>query len=200
MDYKVSCETLVRLQNIISVQPDEKTPWTGSIRLEANYAIAFNRQIMAIERLPHNNPDQAISIILDSALLKQVKTEAPFKSDLFVTPVEALKFASAKTTMGYNHSENIVVWHDGENKIDRWREMIPKEPNTEWVGGMFWNTAQIELLSKSSPSGCIVFQDIIDVDRPIVVRDINDPNWFGMFIGSTVEREYSPASVPEWLV
>ena len=200
MNYQLKCETYARLCNILNFMPENANEWFNSIRLENNYAIASNRQIMVIERLNYVNPPEPLHIVNNDKLRNQCLEESKFESDLFVHVNPMLKFASAKTTFGYNFAENAAVWSDAENHIDKWASIIPKTHNTQTKGAMFWEATNIANLSKASPSGCIVFEEFIDERKPVIIRDLNDENWFAIFVPGVDDAVVKPATLPEWWV
>lgn len=198
MNYKLKCETYVRLCNVLNFIPENASEWFNSIRLEGNYVIASNRQIMAVERLDYENPETPIHIINNEALKKQCQDESKFNSDLLIHVNPALKFASAKTTFGYNFPENAVKWLEGENDLDRWKDVIPSERNTKTYGAMFWEAHNIANLGKAAPSGCIVFEEFIDSRKPVIIQDLNDDNWFAVFVPNVNDGTVAAAVLPEW--
>jgi len=198
MNYKLKCETYARLCNVLDYMPENANEWFNSIRLEGNYVIASNRQILIVERLNYVNPSEPIHIINSEVLRKQCLEEAKFNSDLTIHVNPMLKFASAKTTFGYNFPENATLWSDQENHMDRWAETIPTAHNTMTYGAMFWEATNIANLSKASPSGCIVFEQYIDERKPILIRDMNDENWFAVFVPGVEDGSVPPAELPVW--
>lgn len=200
MDYQLKCETYVRLCNVLNFIPDNANEWFNSIRLEGNYAIASNKQIMAVERLDYKNPEIPTHVVNNEVLKKQCTDESKFGSDLFIHVNSMLKFASVKTTFGYNHSENAVIWSESDNRLDNWKETVPSETNKAAKGAMFWETHNIANLGKSSPSGCIVFEEFIDERKPVLVRDLNDDRWFGVFVPGVDDGSIKAAELPEWWV
>lgn len=200
MKYKIKCETYARLCNVLNYMPENATEWFNSIRLEGNFAIASNKQIMVVERLDFTNPDEPMHIVHSEILRKQCENEAKFNSDLEINVNSMLKFSNAKTTFGYNFQENATMWNDFENDLGRWKEVVPTNCNTATHGAMFWEANNIANLSKSSPSGCIVFEEFIDERKPVIIRDINDENWFATFVPGVSDGSIEPAKLPEWWV
>lgn len=196
-DFIVPCETLARLANVLKVMPHFANEWFNTIRIDNGCAVASNRIVMAVERL--ENPNSGIChIIADKALIAQCAAEAPFKSDLVVTVIDELKYATAKTTLGYVHPGNACLWSETPNDYDRWRSIIALDRAKKSVGGMFWETSSIANLAASSPSGRLVFEEFIDCTRPTIVRDINDYGWFGVFNPYSDHDRTDPATLPNW--
>lgn len=207
MNFSIKCQTFIRFASICSffepsTRPDVKEK-INTVRLENKngkcYAIATNEKIAAVEFL-HNTdqPDGYIHLVLDEGLLQQCKTEMMFDSKLHITAVEQLAVASAKTDLGYNFNGNCCYWFD-DSPLNNWRKWIPKVIPAESTGAMYWNTHQIESLMKSSPSGHVIFPEFINATQPVLVRDIKDPNWFGLFIPENITAGARQAELPDWI-
>jgi len=203
-DFTIPCDTIARLSRILTVESTEPTIWFRSIRIDHGIALATNRVVMAVEKINSDTNDGVIHIIADQALITQCASEAPFKSMLTITVNELLQYAVAKTTLGYVHPGNCVVWSNEPNDFDRWRSIIDltREPAIKPSGGMYWSAENIANLAAASPSGRLVFEEIIDCTgaRPTIVRDVNDYEWFGIFQPFTRgDGSYSPATLPSWM-
>ena len=198
-EYKIKCETIIRLMKILNYMPDTCNEWNNTIRLEDDLAIVTNRQILLVERLPEINPENPVHIIIDDKLKQQCLTESKFDSDLIIEVSDAYKYGAAKTTFGYQHPDNACLYSDVDNDIDKWRSIIPKIEAKKSVGAMFWESDNILNMAMSSPSGSLAFPLFIDINKPIVVRDINDDNWMAVFSPSTSDADMKPAILPEWL-
>jgi hypothetical protein len=199
-DYVIPCDAFARLSNILRVIPAECDDHFRSIRIDNGVIVSCNRTVMAVENI--GAVAGIIHIIAHPGLIEQCRKEAPFASTLTITVNDALKFAVAKTTLGYVHPGNCCLWSDAATDFDRWRSiaMATKEPAKVNRGGMFWDTEHITNLAASSPSGRLVFEETIDAQgRPTVVRDINDYNWFGIFNPYSLADNYNPATLPTWM-
>lgn len=199
-DFVIPCDTFVRLSNIIHGLPDDVGPWFNTIRIDNGVAVATNRRILAAENV--GGPAGIIHVMADPALINQCRTEAAFSSTLTITVNEVLKYAVAKTTLGYVHPGNCVLFGDGDKDFDRWRSIVEqcKTPAQTARGGMFWDADMIARLAAASPSGRVVFEEIIDATgRPTIIRDINEYNWIGVFQPFSTEESYQPATLPSWI-
>ena len=207
-DFVIPCDTFVRLTNILHGMPDDIGDWFKTVRIDNGIAVATNRKILAAENV--GGPAGVIHVIADQALINQCRTEAAFSSTLTITVNEVLKFAVAKTTLGYVHPGNCVLWsvdppiagNPVPNDFDRWRTVVEqcKTPAQAPRGGMFWDADMIARLAAASPSGRVVFEEIIDVTgRPTIIRDINEYNWIGVFQPFSTEESYQPATLPSWI-
>lgn len=94
--------------------------------------------------------------------------------------------------------EDCISWHDS-NFMDDWIKWFT-EPVDKSNGVMFWDLYQVSCLFETSPTGDIVFPDVIDSSKPIIVRDVNSNDWVGAFIPSLdSDKPLKPAKLPEWL-
>lgn len=199
-DFVIPCDAFVRLTNILhNYTPDD--PAMRTVRIDHGVAVATNENIMAMECV--GGPVGVIHLIADPALIAQCRTEAAFNSVLTITVNDMLKFAVAKTTMGYVHPGNCAVFPTGEIKLDRWRNIVARcaEPLSDSEVGMFWDTDAISILSSSSPTGRVIFEQYVGYKgRPTIIRDVNDPNWCGVFQPwSAYDGNYPNAVLPDWL-
>lgn len=193
---KIPCQTIVRMMRVVEGATD---PIFQTLRLDHGQIVASDRKFIVVENL---SPFTGVyHITVDAALLAQCETETQFSSVLDVIPNPALGFTMAKTTMGYT-TGNIGVF-PGKSEFDRWREVIAPcaEPAAMAVGGMLWEAAAIARLAAASPSGHVIFEELIDTqNRPTIMRDINDHEWCGFFWPTVSDGRYhSPATLPGWL-
>jgi hypothetical protein len=208
MDFTISCEIFARLANVVKDIPATETrAHLKSVYVEHKngnaFAVVSNSKFAAIEHLGKvEGGDGSIHIAADAALIQQCQTEAPFNSVLAVGYNDMLKFATAKTTLGYCYPGNAAITADGSPLVE-WRKWAPEKPVKATKGAMFWNTENIIAIGKSSPSGRVLFPEFIDATKPVVIRDVTDDNWLGIFMPNrAVEGEtitYSEgAKLPEW--
>lgn len=199
-EISVPCDTVVRLSNVIHTLPDDIDPIFRCIRFDNGLAVTTDRSFMAIEKI--GEFAGIFHMVIEPALIEQCRTEAAFNGSLTITINDALKYAVAKTSLGYVHPRNVAFYPPGDTPFDRWRGVVlqSKEPAGASVGGMFWDIDGLTRLATSSPSGRIVFEEKIDTTRPSLIRDINDYSWLGVFNPFTSENSYQPASLPSWMV
>lgn len=200
-DYVIPCDTFVRLTNVLHDFHENANEWFHTVRIDNGKAVASNRIVIAIENI--GGPAGVIHIIADPVLIQQCRTEAQFSSRLTITVNEALRYAVAKTTLGYVHPGNCCMWSGGLNDLDGWREIAMRaaEPVAGSVGALFWDADQIARLAASSPSGRVVFEQFIDASgaRPTILRDVKDYDWLGVYKPSCRDETYSPATMPTWM-
>ncbi len=199
-NFVISCDTLVRLSNVLHNFPADVDKSWNVVRIDNGLAIATDRRFMAIENIG-GGATGVFHIVPDPALIEQCRTEAKFSSTLTITVNDALRYAVAKTSLGYVHPINVGAWVT-PIELNRWREvvMMAKEPAKKSKGAMFWDADGIARLAAASPSGRVVFEQFIDTSRPTLVRDIHDYNWLGLFNPFDHKESYSPATMPGWMV
>lgn len=200
-DYIIPCETIARFAPIAQSAHADVDAQFKTLRIDNGVLVASNRRILVAEHI--GGVHGIAHLIIDPALVENCRKEAPFASKLTVTVVEALRFATAKTTLGYSHPGNALLWSDTPTTFNNWRDVAAKckSPAKASRGGMFWGADDIALMAASSPSGRLVFEELIDTHgRPTVVRDINDYNWFGLFTPFSSGEHYTPATLPSWVV
>jgi hypothetical protein len=200
-DYAIPCDTFARLSNVLRFMPPDIDDHFRTIRIDHGIAVASNRIIMAVENIGVGAG--VIHVIASPGLIENCRKEAPFASDVTITVNEPLKWAVAKTSFGYIEPGNCCLWSDAPSDLDRWRDiaLATKEPAKINRGGMFWDADNISNLAASSPSGRLVFEEMIDTQgRPTIVRDINDYNWFGLFNPYSIGENTIPAVLPTWMV
>jgi len=207
MNCEISCELYARMTAIpMLVAPDDDRKYFKSVYIEREnnelFAVVTNGKLVAIERIgASEGPDDRTAIAVDPVLIAQSRKEISFGSSLVIVANPALNYTTIKTTFGYQYPANAMVQLPAKNYFNTWREWAPDEIPTASAGAMYWNAASIAALATASPTGCICFPEFIDTNKPVVLRDIQSADWFGMFMpipgneGETAE----PATVPEWV-
>jgi len=201
-DFIIPCDTVVRLSNVLANFHEDADEWFHSLRIDNGQVVATNRRIMVVENVGNN--EGIFHLIVDAALLQQCRVEAPFSSKLTINVNETLRFAVAKTTLGYVHAPNCGLWSaQPRNIYDQWRNIVMQAKGTakKSVGGMLWEADAISQIAAAAPSGRLIFEEKIDtLTRPTVVRDPDDSDWFAIFNPYLDAFGDSPAAVlPAWM-
>jgi len=204
MELSVSCDTFVRLAKIAS---SNDAGYLKSIWLEITdkgdvLAIATNRKIAAIEHLGMIKADPGkMNVCVDEAFVQQCQTETAFNGTITFVNNPVLKFVSAKTSLGYVHATNAGVYTDGKNEFETWRDWFPDEMPKKTNGGIFSNLDNLALLASSAPTASVVFQKWIDAEKPVMVRDVHDDKWVGLFMPrpDAKNRSPEPFAIPTWV-
>lgn len=196
---KIPCDTIARLANLIDYAVEDTIFHT--IRLDNGCVIASDRKFMAIEHI--GGWTGVAHINVDDVLRAQCVTEAAWSGSLEITVNPALNYTVARSTMGYV-SGNIGVFPTVPTNFDRWKEVALQcdEPAAKPAGTMIWHTDGLVKLAKSSPSGVVAFEQVIDAEtRPTVIRDIASPDWVGLFLPQISDGIFHPPAVlPGWLL
>lgn len=211
MQFRIPCETFARLSNVCNyLKPDEKRPlnvmfldYTGG----NFYAVVSNSIIAAVQYLGKTDqPDFCRAVILDPQIINQCRIEADLDGELIIDTMDigGVPFGTAITTFGYKYPSNALftppnkMW---ERPWNDWRKLFPDDVPIRSKGFLFMDTEQLTNLGKSSPSGRFVFPAFIDVNKPVMVRDVIDPDWVGLFLPrDNSQKNLQAATRPEWLV
>lgn len=172
-----------------------------TIRLEIKnkkqFIVSTNQQIAAVEYLGKTNEaDDVCYLNLSEKLTNYINANYFLNEDFVVETIPDLAFAMAKTEKYIDN--NPCLWFE-ENVLNNWRDWFSVTVEKQH-GAMYWDLYHLVKLFESSPSGKINFPMIIDVNKPVLLRDQNNPNWLGVFIPSPNpdEKIYEPARLPEW--
>ena len=195
---RIPCDVIARLSHVLPQSDDD--PAMAAIRLDNGKVMATNRRFMAVEEV--GAFEGVYYIAPDPKLIDICRTEAQYSSVIDFTPIDALKYTTAITTLGAKFAENIGVWPDGPTAWDNWRDLILApclEPLTATTGPMVFVAQGLAELAAASPSGIVVLEQFIDPMRPVVVRDVDSPSWVGFFRPKVMDgRHHASATVPEW--
>lgn len=193
----IKSSTLYRLSTLSTFTTDYLL---RCIRLEIKdkklFAITTNGTLGVIEYLGNvDNADNVCHIKLTEEIMTALELDSLADG---VTSIEIIdELAVGKLSTMLNGSYNDFIWPD-ETPLNNWREWI--ELPTESKGFMYWDVYQIEMLFKTSPTGKIVFPEIINSTAPIILRDVGSDNWLGLFIPKPArDEDVIAATLPEWL-
>lgn len=180
------------LQRLSTLSTFTTDPLLRCIRLEIKdrkmLAITTNGTVGVIEYLGNiDNVDEVCHIRLNDIIMSMFKTED-------VISVETIP----ELAMGkINGRTDCFLWPD-ETPLNEWEKWL--DPATESKGFMYWDTYQVQMLFDASPTGKIVFPQLIDVTKPIMLRDARFENWLGLFIPRPArDEDINAAILPEWL-
>lgn len=199
---RIPCDTIARLAHLLPTLGDDKIDEAfASFRLDNGMVIVTDRRFMAIEEVEAF--EGVFYIRADAALIEQCRIEAQYSSVIEFTPVPALKWTTAITTMGWKIADNIGVWPDAPSEFDRWREAVLnpcKEPLAISVGPPLFEAELLGRLAQAAPSGKLVLEKYFDpLNRPAIARDIDSAHWVGFFYPHIRDgRTHPAATVPGW--
>jgi len=209
MKFELSCEQYSRLYPA-ALQIDEKSAianrdFMRSIRLEhkngKSLMVATCGSILACECLGETDePDCAINLKLDEKLRRQCVAEIQFDSKLHITFDLASGWIAAQTTLGYSHTANLNTGFDWEfENIDDWRQIVAVGTKPRKSSGAIAVEADwLIRLTETSPSKSIVFPERFDTQQALIITDLNDPNWFGLFLANKRAQKSSSATQLNW--
>jgi hypothetical protein len=202
MKFSILCETFLRLSNCAGVNDPE--PALNSVRLENSngkvFAVASNRKIMAVEYLGETDePDGAINIAVHQDIIDAC--EYSENQQRFITVNSWQEFGVATMNIGVFSPYALPFTNpDTFEPFRNWRGQFPTWLPKVDKGFVWFETEQLNKLGLSSPSGMIALPEVLDNTRRVIVRDIHDPNWCGVFIPYHPNNpNVKPATLPEWL-
>lgn len=207
MQVRLPCDTYLRLMPIAQTDNDKNDDYLHAMYIECKngvtIAVTTNRRIAAIEHIPDASADGSFFLIYDPALAKQCEAEKPFNGYVEITVNTMLQFANAKTMLGFAPTNNLGLF-PADHVCTHWRTWLPKVPITQTgEGGMYWNYRHIAALGASAPSTFMRFPQHIDCNQTVIVRDMFDEKWLGLFMPNYKDddgkiKRAEAATLPEW--
>lgn len=161
------------------------------------YLIGSNNTIACVQYIGDTDQSEdSCYINVDDKFTEIVNNEAKIGGSLTFETLPELAMGSVVDTLGEVYT-NLISWPD-ESDLDNWKNWF--KLSTEQNGFLYCDLLDIETLWRVSPTGELVFPEIINADEPVIVRDVNDDNWVGAFIPTLADdRVLKPATLPEWL-
>ncbi|MAK38199.1 MAG: hypothetical protein CMC15_18715 [Flavobacteriaceae bacterium] len=208
MKFVVKCEVLLRLSKVcnffdVSISEDMKNR-INTVRLENSngntIAVATNNKIAAIEILGSTaESDGYVDLVLSPELIAQCEKEVGYDGVMVVNSIPELAMSSIQSMMGWSYGGNASYWYD-DTPMNNWRSWANSNEVPASKGCMYWDLHHVHALFQSSPSGCVVFPENIDVEKPVTLRDDNAPEWVGLFLPSPLPplKITDGAELPEW--
>jgi hypothetical protein len=198
---RIPCDTIARLSHVLSPADADVNEAFKCFRLDNGMIMASNRHYLVIEEIERFTGTYYIKA--SEALIEQCRTEAQFNSWIEITPVDALRYTTAVTTLGFSISENIGYWPAGATDFDAWRDRIMepcRTPLEATSGHMTLHLPSMIELLKAAPSGTVTLEQHLDPrNRPTCVRDSDASNWVAFFRPSVTDgRSHAAAAVPGW--
>ena len=209
MQITVPCDVFIRLAKVATAfEAERDTKYFNSVYFEAKdgklIAISTNIKFASIEFLGKTDQaDGSFNVACDPALITQCETEKQYKGTMQIVFMEALRYASVKTTFGYNYPGNAAVFTETDNPaFERWRKWLPDKMPSERDSPMFVDAFNLAILAESSPSGAILFPEF--TSSVVIVRDAYLDNWIGAFLGAGNAPDGRllkdiPVKIPDWV-
>ena len=201
MEFKIDPETYLRLAAVANaLSADNPNQVLRSVRIEHRagkvIAVASNAKFICGELLGECMDEGAVNVSVDPALQDIAKAELAASGLIAVTVAPGWTVARGIETnrMFPLIAEVAGNWPD-------WRALVPLEKAKKSNGVIAFYGESVRQISDASPSGVIVFPDVIDITQPVVIRDKTDPNWFGLYLltDKAGTQTFKPATVPDWL-
>lgn len=197
MQFILPAETFVRLSKAAARPTDDVRPWLACVRLEhrdgKSYAIASTSWVLAVEYLGDTSePDGFVNVPLDDTLMACL---AMHHDDVVFEWFEAFGVLTCPTFGALA----LTAMEDREPMFTRWFEIFPSTLPKADKGFLFIQAEYFQRLTDSSPSGCLAFPAVVDSSRVVIVRDVHDDNWCGVFLAADKQKRASPATKPEWM-
>lgn len=171
------------------------------LKLEINnghiYLIGCNSFVACVQHLgtTEQSPDSCY-INITPELVNVVDATANGDGTMEFETLPELAMGSVLAGVN-NVGSDIIIWPD-ESPLDKWREWFITSDESD--GFMYCNLLEVLTLWDSAPTGELVFPEMLNANEPVIVRDINDDNWIGVFIPANSGKELlKPATLPEWL-
>lgn len=207
MRFQIKCETFARLAKVPKYFSPERNPdyveRIQYVMVEIKdgdvFAIATNITVAVIEYLGRTNEADGVAYIkTDTALTEVCEKEKMFDSFVDITTIPQIAASAAKTMLGFQIAD-VCGWPT-KSELLTWRTWAPDIMPTQDKGPLYWDSLEVETLFEASPSGRIAFPDVINIDAPIVLRDVKSENWLGLFMGrpSPSEDKVKAAELPKW--
>lgn len=160
------------------------------------YGISTDGTIACVEFLGEvAHKDEKCDLILTDKLQAFFNKLGDSENDVVVETIPEI----AQGTIACNGFIETDCFYWGESSfLDNWTDWLVPATDTS-TGFMFWNVYQVQRLFECSPTGELVFPEHFDCSKPVIIRDVNDSAWTGVFIPQADTKQIiKQASRPEW--
>lgn len=160
------------------------------------YGISTDETIACVEFLGESaHSDEKCELILTEELQTLINKYGDSDNEVVVETIPEVATGSLKCA---GHVETSCFYWGESTFLDNWKHwLVP--PASCSKGFMFWNVYQVQRLFEASPTGELVFPEFFDSSKPVLIRDINDSNWVGVFIPQADTKQIiKGANRPEW--
>lgn len=207
MQVSIPCATFVRIATAAFLSDDKPAANISydvepgrAVRLEVKagnlIAIATNFRILAAELIgTSDEPDGSVAVTIDPLLISAC-ISATAAEDAMLNVVLSAGWAVASLSTGYFYPGNALVAGDLPRDWRTLFQTLPEKRN----GAMAFDADMISRLGSASPSGLIVFPKIIDGSGSVIVNDVIDPDWIGIFMSARDDDDApcKPAIIKGW--
>lgn len=198
-DYYISADTFIRLAGV-AIQSDEKPNTKYELRCvrieqEGGVAIALASytKMFVGECLTECGEDGVVNVTIHPELMAVAEAEAEQSGKLHIQQLPGWTIARGVVTgrMFPLNAELPGDWPD-------WRGLIPTVTPAKSDGAFTFSGYDVGRMGQSAPSGVFVLPRHVTRGVPVLVRDLTDTNWFGVFL-TRKDEAIKPAEIPEWL-
>lgn len=160
------------------------------------YLIGCNQYVACVERLSDTDqPDDVCYIKVNNAFLDSIEKELNIKGAFTFDTLPEIAMGTTSTTDGTSYND-FIIWPD-KSPLDKWRKWFVESKENKGV--MYCTLYQIQTLFQTSPTGEVTFPEVINSKEPVIVRDVNNPDWLGAFIPAfDGQKVIQAAKLPEW--
>lgn len=212
MNYKINLQTYLKLAKLTeTVDPrfsKEQSDECRHVRIENSagkqFALSSNRTVMSVYFLGKTDQqDGFCHLTVDPFVVSTLKALPLHETVLDIMTIPSMNIATISVN-GVTMFADGVATFPADHIMTNWKTWVERSTPKETIGAMAWKMHNMVALSETSPSGFVAFPEFIDATKSIVIRDINDENWYGVFMGNRVDdenRAYTtePAYLPKWV-
>lgn len=207
VDFAIPCATFRRLAGVAlqhGEQDRDNRDWLRCVRMEIHkshmIAVASYGLVLVAEKIKTDEfmtEGETVCITVEPEMLAFVERGALNDDVLIITPAPG--WTVARLASGAIYTKDAE--HPGADKWPAWRDLIPADLPNKTSHALAFSGAEIARMSAAAPSGAFVCQKHVNVDRPILVNDVLDPHWIGLFLGrnESNDQPYEPARIPDWM-
>lgn len=204
MNITIPCEQFARMASIPATLDTERPEqYLRSLYFESTrgklFIVATNAKIAAIECVENSGvADGSCAVVVTPELIDVCERETAYNGAISISVNDALNWTVVQTQFGFKMPTNGKADLPNDHHFATWRDWFPDKMPTKSSGGMHWEVTQIETLSRASISGSVTFPEFIDVSKPVIVNDLFNPLWCGLFMPTAKEKTITPATRPVW--
>lgn len=196
MPFSIPCHVFARAGRGAFKGDDAQYPAIKGVRVQnlkgAVLVIATNRQFLTVDYVGQTDePDGFVHVSPD--LIEPCSRFAETDENLTITPAPG--WTVAQIGMSYFHPFNASI----EGAFPDWQPLIPTGNPSKPNGALGLNVEAMRWLAEVSPNGEFVLPTAYDIDKPVIVRDVKDPDWFAIFLSLEHRNQsFKPATLPTW--
>jgi len=204
MQITIPCVTFARHGTLAALPTPGYVLYDSGILVSAMRVVNGDKRLhplMTVEKI--GGPEGQVFLNATPDLIAACKEGVDMSADLIVDVSYESQFGVAMTTAGYMHTDDAVMWDcPASEGMLGWREkLVPQllKPAVDVGASMYWSKDVLNALQTASPSGELIFEHTVGPpQRPMVINDLNSPDWFAILAPWHGPQHPEPASVPLW--